>query len=170
MSVLSEKIDDFNSDGKEVKDSKESVKKAIEAYNKMKPALAKAEEKKRSAKPKVFKVDIKEEPKRESTQSSVNMFGTSTVVSDFNDIGIGVKTVSKKAKEDKEIDFANVKNGIGEVKLKFVDHSNLYKVEASNVLNLNPFQISFSESELNQFTYQNPMIAKPQEGFNKQSF
>ena len=64
MSILSEKIDDVNNDGKEVKDSKASVKKAIEAYEKMKPALAKAEEKKRSAKPKVFKVDIKEEPKK----------------------------------------------------------------------------------------------------------
>lgn len=170
MSILEEKINEFNNDGKEVKDSKASVKKAIDAYNKMKPALAKAEEKKRSAKPKVFKVDIKEEPKKEVKAASVNMFGTSTVVSDLSDIGIGVKPVSKKAKEDKEIDFANVKNGVGEVKLKFVDHSNLYKVEASNVLNLNPFQISFSESELNQFTYQNPMLAKPQEGFNKQSF
>ena len=71
MSILSEKIDDFNNDGKEVKDSKASVKKAIEAYEKMKPALAKAEEKKRNAKPKVFKVDIKEEPVKETMNNQV---------------------------------------------------------------------------------------------------
>ncbi len=165
MSILSEKIDDFNNDGKEVKDSKASVKKAIEAYEKMKPALAKAEEKKRSAKPKVFKVDIKEEPKKETTQSSINIFGTSTVVTDLNDIGIGTKRTSNRSKDDKEIDFANINNGIPAFRLQEVDHSNLYKVEASNVLNLNPFQVSFSETELNQYTYQNPML----DGFKRES-
>jgi len=158
MSILSEKIDDFNNDGKEVKDSKASVKKAIEAYNKMKPALAKAEEKKRNAKPKVFKVEIKEEPKRETVQSSINMFGTSTVVTDLNDIGMGTKKTTNKSQDDKEIDFAGINSGIPAFRLKEVDHSNLYKVEANNVLNLNPFQVSFSETELNQYTYQNPML------------
>jgi hypothetical protein len=158
MSILSEKIDDFNNDGKEVKDSKASVKKAIEAYEKMKPALAKAEEKKRNAKPKVFKVEIKEEPVKETKQSSINMFGTSTVVTDLSDIGIGVKRNPGKSTEDKEIDFAGINSGMPSFRLKEVDHSNLYKVEANNVLNLNPFQVSFSETELNQYTYQNPML------------
>ena len=165
MGILSEKINDYNDLGKEVKDSKASVKKALETYGEMKPALAKAEAKKRNAKPKVFKVDIKEEPKKEVTQSSINMFESSTVVTDLNDISMGAKSTSKRSQEDKEIDFASLKGGSPAFQLKEVDNSNLYKVEANNVLNLNPFQVSFSTSELEQYTFQNPMF----DGLKKES-
>ena len=170
MGILTRKIKDYNTMGKKVTDPKASVNKALDTYSEMKTALPKAVEKKRKAeKPKVFKVDIKEEPKKEAMQSSINMFGTSTVVTDLNEIGIGTKSVSRK-QEDREIDFASVNRGLPAFQLKEVDHSNLYKVEASNVLNLNPFQVSFSESELDQYTYQNPMIIRPDDGFTKQSF
>jgi len=162
MSILSDEIENYNDLGKEGGVPKENVKKALEAYNKMKPALT--EKMKEKSKPKVFKVDIKEEPKKEVNTSSTNMFGTSTVVDNFEDIGITSKTI-KRSKEDKEIDFANKSVSPSAVQLKFVDNSNLYKVEASNVLNLNPFQVSFSANELNQFTYQNPML----DGYKKES-
>ena len=59
MGILSEKINDYNDLGKEVKDSKASVKKALETYGEMKPALAKAEAKKRNAKPKILKKNLR---------------------------------------------------------------------------------------------------------------
>ena len=169
MSILTKKINDYNNMGKKVTDPKASVNKALDTYTEMKGALPIAEEKKRKAqKTKVFKVEIKESEK-ETTPTTVNMFGTNTVVTDFGDIGINSKTISRK-QEDKEIDFASVNGGSPIFQLKEIDHSNLYKVEANNVLNLNPFQISFSENELNQYTYQNPMLIRPDEGFTKQSF
>ena len=93
------------------------------------------------------------------------MFGSSTVVTDLNDISMGAKSTSKRSQEDKEIDFASLKGGSPAFQLKEVDHSNLYKVEANNVLNLNPFQVSFSTSELEQYTFQNPML----DGLKKES-
>ena len=155
MSILSKKIKDYNDLGRNGGTPKENVKTALDAYGEMKPALT--QKMKQKAKPKVFKVDIKEEPAKKVEQSyNINMFNSNTVVEDLSDIGLG--STNKKAKEDREIDFASLNGGSRVVQLKCVDYSNLYKVEANNVLNLNPFQVSFSETELNQYTYQNPML------------
>jgi hypothetical protein len=155
MSILSKKIKDYNDLGRNGGTPKENVKTALDAYGEMKPALT--QKMRQKAKPKVFKVDIKEEPAKKVEQSyNINMFNSNTVVEDLSDIGLG--STNKKAKEDREIDFASLNGGSRVVQLKCVDYSNLYKVEADNVLNLNPFQVSFSASELDQYTHQNPML------------
>ena len=163
MSILSRKIKDYNDLGRNGGTPKENVKTALDAYGEMKPALT--QKMKQKAKPKVFEVKIKDEQIKKTEQSyNVNVFNSNTVVEDLGDIGLG--STNKKVKEDREIDFASFNGGSRDVQLKFVDHSNLYKVEADNVLNLNPFQVSFSASELDQYTHQNPML----DSFKKESF
>ena len=170
MGILSKKINDYNDLGKDVKDPKESVDIALDTYSEMKPALAKAEQqKKKNAKPKMFKVDIKPEPKKETSQSTINVFGPGTVVENFEDIGM-TSTPAKKKSDDMDMELASINGGKPVFQLKVVDHSNLYKVEESNVLKLNPFQINFSENELNQYTYQNPMLGQYNNGLTKDSF
>ncbi len=175
MSILSKKIEDYNDlvkKGKQADVSKESVKKALDTHNELKSALA--DQIKKKSKPKVFQVQMPNEVKKNKDnkrmQTPYSIFNSSTVVENLEDIGVTAASINRKSTDDKEIDFKSGNNGLHTVKLKFVDNSNLYQVEEDNVLKLNPLQTTFSENELNEYTFQNPMLDNYRKSFGSESF